>query len=63
MAATAKTWAMRGTLHLLPAAEYPMWQAALSTRRLWETGAWQRGFGVTLGELERLGQLELGWAD
>jgi hypothetical protein len=26
-----KTWAMRGTLHLLPSAEYGMWQAALST--------------------------------
>ena len=51
-----KTWAMRGTLHLLPAAELPMWQAALSTRRLWESGAWQRGFGVTLAELERLNQ-------
>jgi hypothetical protein len=49
-----KTWAMRGTLHLLPAAEFPMWQAALSTRRLWVSGAWQRGFGVTLEELERL---------
>jgi hypothetical protein len=49
-----KTWAMRGTLHLLPSAEFPLWQAALSTRRLWETGAWQRGFGVTLAELERL---------
>ena len=34
-----------------------MWQAALSTRRPWESGAWQRGFGVTLAELE------LGWAD
>src|SRR6266545_3230945 len=26
-----KTWAMRGTLHLLPADELPLWQAALST--------------------------------
>ena len=25
----------------------------LSTRRPWESGAWQRGFGVTLAELER----------
>jgi hypothetical protein len=49
-----KTWAMRGTLHLLPAAEFPRWQAALSTRRGWETGAWQKGFGVSLAELERL---------
>jgi hypothetical protein len=51
-----KTWAMRGTLHLLPAAEFPLWQAALSTRRPWEAGAWQRGFGVTLEELERLNE-------
>jgi Winged helix DNA-binding domain len=49
-----KTWAMRGTLHLLAADEFPRWQAALSTRRSWESGAWQRGFGVTLPELERL---------
>ena len=48
-----KTWAMRGTLHLLPAAEFPLWQAALSTRRNWEAGAWQRAF-IPLGELERL---------
>jgi hypothetical protein len=48
-----KTWAMRGTLHLLPAAELPLWQAALSTRRSWETGAWQRAF-VSRQELERL---------
>ena len=49
-----KTWAMRGTLHLLPAAEFPLWQAALSTRRPWEARSWQRGFGVSLAELERL---------
>lgn len=28
-----KTWAMRGTLHLSPAAEFPLWQAALGTYR------------------------------
>jgi Winged helix DNA-binding domain len=49
-----KTWAMRGTLHLLPAAEFPLWQAARSTTRLWESGAWQRGFGVTLDQLRRV---------
>src|SRR5512142_1144819 len=26
-----KTWAMRGTLHLLPSGEYPLWHGALST--------------------------------
>jgi hypothetical protein len=49
-----KTWAMRGTLHLLPAAEYPMWQAARSTTRLWEAASWLRGFGVTREELAQL---------
>jgi hypothetical protein len=49
-----KTWAMRGTLHLLPAAELPLWQAARSTTRLWEAGSWLRGFGVTHEELARL---------
>jgi Winged helix DNA-binding domain len=48
-----KTWAMRGTLHLLPAAEFPLWQAALATRRGWEAGAWQRAF-ATREELERI---------
>jgi Winged helix DNA-binding domain len=50
-----KTWAMRGTLHLLPAAEFPLWQAARSTNRPWETGAWQRAFATT-AELERINQ-------
>ena len=45
---------MRGTLHLLSSAEFPLWQTARSTTRRWETGAWQRGFGVTLKSLERL---------
>src|SRR4029453_8214169 len=49
-----KTWAMRGTLHLLPAAEFPTWQAALSTKRPWEARSWQRGFGVNLPGLGRL---------
>src|SRR6266496_4652335 len=49
-----KTWAMRGTLHLLPAAEYPLWQAALSTRRGYERAGWQRAFGVTLEELQSM---------
>ena len=36
-----KTWAMRGTLHLLPAAEFPLCRPPLDQRG-WETGAWQR---------------------
>jgi hypothetical protein len=49
-----KTWAMRGTLHLLPAAELPLWQAARSTTRLWEAASWLRGFGVTREELAQI---------
>lgn len=49
-----KTWAMRGTLHLLPAAEFPLWQAALSTRRHYERSYWQRGFGVSLEQLQTM---------
>jgi uncharacterized protein YcaQ len=49
-----KTWAMRGTLHLLPAAEYPLWQAARSTTRGWEAASWLKAFGVTEEELRRL---------
>src|SRR5690242_19127787 len=37
-----KTWAMRGTLHLLPAAELPLWRGALSTSpRYLREAAWK----------------------
>lgn len=49
-----KTWAMRGTLHLLPSEEYPMWQAALGTYRHYLKPAWFRAFGVSREELEQL---------
>lgn len=49
-----KTWAMRGTLHLLPAADYPVWQAALSTYKHYLKPSWFRAFGVTPQELEQL---------
>ena len=48
-----KTWAMRGTLHLLPAAELPLWHAALSTSRRYVTPErWQKYVGITLDELD-----------
>jgi hypothetical protein len=49
-----KAWAMRGTLHLLPAADFPLWQAALSTYRHFLKPAWSRAFGVTPDQLEEL---------
>jgi hypothetical protein len=49
-----KTWAMRGTLHLLPTRDLPLWQGALGTsRRYRKPGLWRR-FGLTLDELDRL---------
>ncbi len=49
-----KTWAMRGTLHLLPAAEYALWQGALSTYDHFLKPAWLRAFGVTREELDAM---------
>jgi DNA glycosylase AlkZ-like len=49
-----KTWAMRGTLHLLPASELPLWHAALGTSRRYQSPALWRRFGITLEDLDRL---------
>ena len=50
-----KTWAMRGTLHLLPADDLALWAGALRTRSyLWRRPSWTRYFGITLDELEAL---------
>jgi hypothetical protein len=52
-----KIWAMRGTLHLLPVSELPMWQGALSTSRRYRRPAfWRRVLGITLDELDQLTQ-------
>jgi hypothetical protein len=50
-----KTWAMRGTLHLLPSTELSLWHAALSTSpRYRREQAWKNYLGITLEELDRL---------
>jgi len=50
-----KNWGMRGTLHLFPADEYWTYVRVLAkTRTGYRTGAWQRGEGVTLEEIERI---------
>ncbi|MBV9281586.1 MAG: AlkZ family DNA glycosylase [Chloroflexi bacterium] len=49
-----KTWAMRGTLHLLPADELLLWQTVLSLDRRYLRPSWLRYFGVSPAELERL---------
>jgi uncharacterized protein YcaQ len=49
-----KTWAMRGTLHLLPRAELPLFVGALSTYTHFLKQAWLTYFGVTGQELEEV---------
>jgi hypothetical protein len=52
-----KTWAMRGTLHLLPAGELPLWHAALGTSgRFLKPAQWLRAYGITIAELDELTQ-------
>jgi hypothetical protein len=49
-----KLWAMRGTLHLLPAAELGTWLGGLGTYDHYLKPAWLRAFETTRDELEEL---------
>lgn len=50
-----KTWAMRGTLHLLPASELNLWHAALGTSQRYRNAqGWKNWLGITLEELDRM---------
>lgn len=46
-----KTWAMRGTLHLLPADELGLWSAGLRTRTIHTRAPWLRYHGITAEEV------------
>ncbi|MFI5907824.1 DNA glycosylase AlkZ-like family protein [Dactylosporangium sp. NPDC051541] len=48
-----KTWAARGTLHLLPPDLAKAQLALLAAARTWEKGAWQRTF-VTTAQMDRI---------
>lgn len=48
-----KTWLMRGTLHVVPAEDLPVYCSALDMRGEYQ-GAWLRYYGVTAREMERL---------
>ena len=52
--ALVRTWAARGTLHLLPAADLPTWVAAMSTRTRETTNSWLKHHGVTAGQMSDL---------
>lgn len=47
-----KTWAMRGTLHLLPAREWRTWVAVLRGREWRITPGWVKYHGITEAELD-----------
>jgi hypothetical protein len=49
-----KTWAMRGTLHLLPATELALWQTVLRLDRRYLRPTWLRYFEISPEELEQL---------
>ena len=51
-----KTWAMRGTLHLLTPEEGGAFLSLMAAGRSWERPSWQRYFGVTTKQLEALRQ-------
>ena len=49
-----KTWAMRGTLHLLEPGEAGVFLSLMASGRTWERPSWQRYFGVTPKQIEAL---------
>jgi hypothetical protein len=49
-----KTWALRGTLHLLTAEDFPLYIAALSTLKHFRRGSWLKYHGVTLEQIEAI---------
>jgi Winged helix DNA-binding domain len=46
-----RTWAARGTLHLLPANDLPVWVAAMSTRNRETKNSWLKYHGVTAAQM------------
>lgn len=49
----AKTWLMRGTLHVVPAVDLPLYVGALDNRGHYD-GAWLRAFEVSAAQMEAL---------
>jgi winged helix DNA-binding protein len=49
-----KTWAMRGTLHVLPADELPMWLAPICNLDAYSRPAWVKYFGLRPGDIDRI---------
>jgi winged helix DNA-binding protein len=52
-----KTWAMRGTLHLLAPEDAGIYLSLIAAGRSWETPGWQKYFGVTPKQLDALREI------
>lgn len=51
-----KTWAMRGTLHLLTPDEGGAALSLIATDKSWHRPSWQRYFGMSIAQMEALGR-------
>jgi len=49
-----KTWAMRGTLHLVAPEEAGVFLSLIAAGRSWEQPSWQQWFGITPAQLDAL---------
>ena len=49
-----KTWAMRGTIHLLTPEAGPAFLSLLASGRSWERPSWQKYFGVSPKQIEEM---------
>lgn len=49
-----RTWAMRGTLHLLPPDQAGAYLSLVAASRPWEKASWQKAFGVAPDEMAAL---------
>jgi hypothetical protein len=52
-----KTWAMRGTLHLLPIDEAGAYLALCASGKTWEKASWQKTFGATPEDLAAIAEV------
>ena len=43
-----RAWTVRGTIHVIPADDLPLWVAALGTRRYWESTEWLERHELTV---------------
>lgn len=49
-----KTWAMRGTLHALPAADAGAFLSLVGTHEAWLRPSWQKAFGLTPTDIDAM---------